>query len=162
MVDRNVTPTLGLVVRPLRHGDVRTVMSVFERLSERSRRTRFHGAKPCLSRSDLRSLAAIDRNRRALVAYMGHDPKPVGIARLVRAGDSAEIAFAVADEYQQRGIGTALARKLVAEARAEGVMEITALVSSDNPAAVSLLRRIANVLSVRFEGSDLSIRAAIA
>ena len=29
-------------------------------------------------------------------------------------------------------------------------------------AAVSLLRRIASVLSVRFEGSDLSIRAAIA
>jgi ribosomal protein S18 acetylase RimI-like enzyme len=162
MVDRNVTPTLGLVVRPLRHGDVRTVMSVFERLSERSRRSRFHGAKPCLSRSDLRSLASVDRNRRALVAYVGHDPKPVAIARLVREGSSAEIAFAVADEYQQRGIGTRLAGELVAKARAEGVTEITALVSADNPAAVSLLRRIANVLSVRFEGSDLSIRAAIA
>lgn len=162
MVDRNVTPKGGLVVRPLRHGDVRTVMWVFERLSERSRRSRFHGAKPCLSRSDLRSLASVDRNRRALVAYMGHDPKPVAIARLVREGSSAEIAFAVADEYQRRGIGTRLAGELVAEARAEGVKEITALVSADNPAAVSLLRRIANVLSVRFDGSDLSIRAAIA
>jgi ribosomal protein S18 acetylase RimI-like enzyme len=96
------------------------------------------------------------------VAYVGHDPKPVAIARLVREGSSAEIAFAVADEYQQRGIGTRLAGELVAKARAEGVTEITALVSADNPAAVSLLRRIANVLSVRFEGSDLSIRAAIA
>jgi len=162
MVDRNVTPKLGLVMQPLRHGDVRTVMSVFERLSERSRQSRFHGAKPCLSRSDLRSLASIDRNRRALVAYVGHDPKPVAIARLVREGSSAEIAFAVADEYQHRGIGTALAGELVDRARADGVTEITALVSADNRAAVSLLRRIANVMSVRFEGSDLSIRAAIA
>src|SRR5262245_59833131 len=142
MVERNVTPTLGLVVRPLRHGAVRTVMFVFERLSDRSRQFRFHGAKPCLTRSDLRSLAALDHDRRALVAYVGADPKPVAIARLVREGDSAEIAFAVADEYQQRGIGTALAGELVRNARADGVTEITALVSADNHAAVRLLPRV--------------------
>ena len=34
--------------------------------------------------------------------------------------------------------------------------------SSDNPAAVALLRRIANVLDIGFEGPELSIRAAIA
>ena len=65
--------------------------------------------------------------------------------------DSAEIAFAVADEHQQRGIGSALTRELVGDARAAGIIEITALVSSDNPAAVALLRRIANVLHISFE-----------
>ena len=83
-------------------------------------------------------------------------------ARLVRDGRGAEIAFAVADEYQDRGIGSALAAELIVDARAVGITEIVALVSSDNRAAVALLRRIANVLDICLEGPDLSIRAAIA
>src|SRR3954467_15376440 len=151
-----------LLVRPLRHGDVRTVIGLFDRLGERSRRTRFNGAKPCLGRAELRQLASIDSNRYALVAHVDGDPHPAAIARLVRDGDSAEIAFAVADEYHHRGIGSALAAELVADARAAGIREITALVSSDNPSAVKLLRRIAGALDIRSEGPELSIRAAIA
>jgi len=150
-----------LLARPLRHGDVRTVMGVFERLGERSRRARFNGPKPCLNRSELRQLASVNETHHALVGYLEGDPRPVAIARLVRENNSAEIAFAVADEHQQRGIGSALSRELVADARAAGITEITALVSSDNPAAVALLRRIANKLQITFEGPELSIRAAI-
>jgi ribosomal protein S18 acetylase RimI-like enzyme len=151
-----------LLVRPLHHGDVRTVVAVFERLGEQSRRARFNGPKPCLRVSELRQLASVDRTRHALVAYVEGDPRPVAIARLVRDDRSAEIAFAVADEYQQRGIGSTLAAALLSDARAADITEITALVSSDNKAAVSLLRRIAHVLDIRVDGPDLSIRAAIA
>jgi ribosomal protein S18 acetylase RimI-like enzyme len=86
----------------------------------------------------------------------------VAIARLVRDGEVAEIAFAVADDYQHRGIGSMLAAELISDARASGIRMITALASSDNPAAVALLRRTAKVLDVRLEGPELSIRAAIA
>jgi ribosomal protein S18 acetylase RimI-like enzyme len=151
-----------LLVRPLRHGDEGTVLSVFERLGEQSRRSRFNGPKSCLSASELRQLATVDATRHALVAYVAGDPKRVAIARLVRDGSSAEIAFAVADEHQQRGIGSALAGELIADARAAGVTEITALVASDNPAAVAVLRRIASALDIRLDGPELSIRAAIA
>lgn len=151
----------GLHVRPLRRGDVRTVMAVFDRLGERSRRARFNGAKPCLRAADLRALASVDATHHALVAYVEGDPQPVGIARLVRDGGTAEIAFAVADEYHHRGIGSTLAAELIAVARAGGVTEITALVSSDNTAAIALLRRTLNALEVRLEGAELSIRAAI-
>lgn len=164
MHPRRLEPRHGptLLARPLRHGDVRTVVGLFERLGEQSRRARFNGPKTRLSDAELRQLATIDRTRHALVAYVQGDPQPVAIARFVRAGRSAEIAFAVADEYQQRGIGSALAAELIADARAAGITEITALVSSSNPAAVALLRRIANVLDIRLEGPELSIRAAIA
>jgi ribosomal protein S18 acetylase RimI-like enzyme len=152
-----------LLVRPLRHGDVRTVLAVFERLGDTSRRARFNGPKPCLSRDELRQLATIDSHHHALVAYVEGDPQPVAIARLVRNDhDSAEIAFAVADAYQHRGIGSALASELLCDARAAGIAEITALASSDNPAALALIRRTANVVDVRLEGPELSIRAAIA
>ena len=136
-------------------------MGLFGRLGERSRRARFHGPKPRLSAHELRELASIDGARHALVAYAEGDPQPVAIARFVRHGRSAEVAFAVADEYQQRGVGSALGAELIADARAAGVTEITALVARDNPAALALLRRIANVLDIRFDGPELSIRAAI-
>ena len=152
-----------LLVRPLRHGDVRTVLAVFEQLGDESRRARFNGAKPCLSRTDLRALATVDDRRHALVAYLEGSPIPVAIARLVRESrDSAEIAFAVADAYQHRGIGSALTAELLGDARAAGIRQVTALTSSDNCAALALLRRTAKVLDIRFEGTDLSVRAAIA
>ena len=165
MHTRALKPRRGptILVRPLKHGDARTVMAVFEQLSDASRRARFNGAKPCLSRSDLRELAAVDERRHALVAYVEGNPIPVAIARLVREGrDSAEIAFAVADAYQHRGIGSALTAELLADARAAGIRQITALASSDNRAAIALLRRTAKVLDIRFEGSELSVRAGIA
>jgi ribosomal protein S18 acetylase RimI-like enzyme len=149
-------------VKPLRHGDVHTVMTVFERLGDQSRRARFNGPKLRLSASDLQQLAAVDGTRHVLVAYVEDDPEPIAIARLVRDGRSAEIAFAVADQYQQRGIGSALAEELMADARAAGITEIIALVSSDNPAALAVLRRIADTLDIRRDGAELSIRAAIA
>ena len=61
----------------------------------------------------------------------------------------------MADEYQQLGIGSTLSAELLADARAAGITEITALVASDNPAAVALLRRVLRVLDIRFEGHDL-------
>ena len=151
-----------LLVRPLRDGDTDTVAAVFERLGARSRRARFHGPKPRLTESDLKQLARIDADSHALVAYVAGDPRPVAIARLVRDGDSAEIAFEVADELQWRGIGTALTGELIADARAAGIREITALVAGDNPAALALLRRILDAIEIRFEGPELVVRAALA
>jgi ribosomal protein S18 acetylase RimI-like enzyme len=152
-----------LIVRPLRSGDVATVGAVFGRLGERSRRTRFNGPKPCISQAELEQLATVDRSHHALVGYVEDDPEPVAIAQLARTGaDSAEIAFAVADAYQQRGIGSALAAELLVDARAAGITQVTALASSDNPAALALLRRTTNVTDIRLEGPELSIRAAIA
>ena len=163
MHTRALQPRHGpvLFVRPLRNGDVATVNAVFERLGERSRRARFHGPKPRLGAADLEHLAAVDSTRHVLVAHVRGDPRPVALARLVRDGQAAEIAFEVADEYQQRGIGSALTAVLLADARAAGITEITALVASDNPAALALLRRILNRLEIRFEGPELSIRAAL-
>ena len=152
-----------LVVRPLRDGDTRTVAAVFARLSAESRRLRFNGPKPCLPAEELRHLARMDGAHHALVAWVEGDPHPAAIARLARTSrGSAEIAFAVADEYQHRGIGAALAAELVADARLVGITEITALTSPDNPAALALVKRIARVVDVSFDGPDLAVRAAIA
>jgi len=150
-------------VTPLRDGDVATVRSVFARLGDASRRARFNGAKPCLSDAELAELATVDVRHHVLVAHVPGDPEPAAVASLVRTGGTgAEIAFAVVDRYQHRGIGSALARELIADARAAGVTEISALTAADNQAALALIRRCAKVRRVAFEGPELSISAAIA
>jgi ribosomal protein S18 acetylase RimI-like enzyme len=52
----------------------------------------------------------------------------------------------VADDYQQRGIGTALVAELLADARGGRDHEISALVARDNSAALAIVRRVAGCL----------------
>ena len=165
MLTRAIRPPHGplLFVRPLRDGDAETVRAVFDRLSDASRRARFNGAKPSLAEAELAQLARVDADHHVLVAHAEGDPLPAAIARLARTGPfSAEIAFAVADRYQQRGVGCAVASELLADARAAGIVQVTALTAGDNRAALALLKRVADVLDVRFDGPDLLVRAAIA
>ena len=163
MQTRVVKPKHGpeILIRPLRRGDTVTVEAVFARLGDESRRTRFNGPKWQLGEKELRWLATVGPSHHALVAWVDGDPEPVAIARLVRLGGSAEIAFEVADAYQGRGIGSALAGVLIADARASGICEVTALVRSDNPAALALLRRVLGRLDVRMEGPELLVRAPL-
>jgi RimJ/RimL family protein N-acetyltransferase len=143
----------GLTIRPLRNGDTQTVAALFERLGERSRERRFCGAKPRLSDLELAQLARVDRTRHVLVGYVDGDPEPAGIARLVREGDSAEIAFAVADAHQNRGLGSILASELAADARAAGIRRLTATVCGDNPRVLALLKRL-GTLQVSWRGRE--------
>ena len=143
----------GLTVRSLRNGDTETVSALFARLGERSRQRRFCGAKPRLSELELASLARVDRDHHVLVGYADGDADPAGIARLVRDGTSAEIAFAVADEYQSRGFGSILAGELAADARAAGITQLVATVCGDNPRIVALLQRLGS-MDARWRGGE--------
>ena len=151
-----------ILVRPLRDGDADTVAAVFDRLGPVSRSSRFHGPKPRLASSDLAALAAVGGNRHVLVAYVEGDPRPVALARLVRSGDAAEIAFEVADAHQRRGIGGELVRMLLADARAAGIARVDAVVESSNPAALGLLRRVLARRSARVEpGGEICVSAVL-
>jgi ribosomal protein S18 acetylase RimI-like enzyme len=143
----------GLTIRALRDGDTDTVAALFARLGERSRERRFCGAKPRLSELELANLARVDRDRHVLVAYVDGDTEPAGIARLVRDGDSAEIAFAVADGHQNRRVGSILASELAADARAAGITHLTATVCGDNPRVIALLKRLGS-LQVSWSGGE--------
>ena len=151
----------GVTIRALRNGDTATVAALFERLGARSRERRFCGAKPRLSDRELSLLARVDDTHHVLVGYVDGDPEPVGIARLVRDGRSAEVAFEVADDHQGRGIGTVLTRELAADARAAGITQLEATVCGDNPPAVSLLSRVAHSLHVRWVGRERELVARL-
>jgi GNAT superfamily N-acetyltransferase len=114
-----------VTIRPLRPGDTRTVAAVLEQLSERSLQLRFGYARP-LRPEELELLARVDGERHVLVAWAGSEP--VGVAHLARDDEpgSAEIAYAVADEWQGLGVGRALGGLLAADARAAGIEQVRA------------------------------------
>jgi GNAT superfamily N-acetyltransferase len=79
-------------------------------------------------------------NHMALVAVVdeGQRPMIVGGGRyIVVQPRSAEVAFAVVDQYQRQGIGALLMRHLAAIARQAGIKELIAEVLADN---ISMLR----------------------
>ncbi len=151
----------GVTIRPLQNGDTGTVAAVFGRLSDESRRRRFGGPKPLLSETELAVLARVDGEHHVLVAYVDGDRQPAGLARLARKGRTAEVAFEVADEYQGRRIGSALARVLAADARAAGIVELHATVAGDNRRAMSLLSRSAGRLRATWLGGECTLVAAV-
>jgi RimJ/RimL family protein N-acetyltransferase len=130
----------GIMVRPLRNGETAVVQAVFDRLGPRSRWLRFHGAKNVLFPKELEELARVDGTHHVLVAYF--DGRPVGIARLVRDGDAADVAFAVVDDLQGNGIGTVLVDRLGADARAAGITRFNADVQPDNKPSLALAARL--------------------
>jgi len=141
----------GITVRPLRSGETGVVQSVFDRLGPRSRLLRFGGAKNVLLPGELEELALVDGDHHVLVALL--DREPVGIARLVRDGAVADVAVAVIDEWQQRGIGVALMERLAGDARAAGIEELRATMHADNAASLALMRRATEGLRVRCAAS---------
>lgn len=129
----------GVVIRPLRNGETAVVQAVFDGLGDRSRLLRFGGAKNVLCGSDLELLARVDATHHVLVAVAGG--RPVGLARLVRDGTCAEVAFEVVDEWQGRGVGRLLVNRLAADARAAGIERLHGDVRDVNAASRALLRR---------------------
>lgn len=140
------------------------MLEVFRGLSERSRRLRFLGPKPSLSARELDRLVDVGCcGREAVTAVEAATGRTVGIARFVRESEraEAEVAFAVVDEWQGRGVGSRLADELAGLARKEGIERLRASVSADNHAAMALMRRLGPIASARLDGAVREVVVAL-
>jgi GNAT superfamily N-acetyltransferase len=145
----------GIKVRPLRGGEIEVVQAVFDRLGPRSRLLRFGGAKNVLLAGELEVLGRVDGDHHVLVAWFGDEP--VGIARLVRDGKAADVAFAVVDELQGNGVGTVLSQRLAEDARAAGIETLRATMSEENGASLALLKRMTAGMKVQCAAGQLEV-----
>jgi RimJ/RimL family protein N-acetyltransferase len=142
--------TLGdgstIVIRPIHADDRELLARMFERLSHDARRARFRGRVETLTEEDLDYLTDVDQYRHdALVAVEAHSHEAVGVARYVRLPgrrELAEVAVEVVDEWQRRGVATALLVELTERARSAGVERYSALVSRENDVMTDVLARL--------------------
>jgi RimJ/RimL family protein N-acetyltransferase len=161
-------------VVPLERTDRAQLAAEYETLSPESQRRRFLAPVRHLSDAMLEHLVddvdGIDHVALVLCAESTPDVyDPVALARIVRyadATDAADLAVTVKDEWQGRGVATALLDVLV-RARPVGVTRIVTEVLKDNPASLAMLRRLGAV-SLEDEGNgvygvvvDLAAGAAV-
>jgi RimJ/RimL family protein N-acetyltransferase len=131
-----------VVVRALRPEDRAGLLAAVSRTSDQSLYRRFFAFKRGFTDQEVDFYVNVDFvSHVALVAVLEEDGRPVivGGARyiVVRPGQ-AEVAFAVDDAHQGKGIGAALMRHLVALARQAGLKELTADVLPDNTAMLKV------------------------
>jgi acetate---CoA ligase (ADP-forming) len=124
-------------IRAIRPDDRERLLRHFKSLSEQSIYHRFFGIKRTLSDAELARLTQLDfANHVGLVATLREngDERFIGVARYVRSTDPtrAEVAFAVLDNHQGRGIGTVLLEHLRRIAHQSGISEFEADVLGDN------------------------------
>jgi RimJ/RimL family protein N-acetyltransferase len=156
-----LVPPEHLTVRPIRASDKDALRDLFERMSDRSRRRRFLTPKPSLSARELAYFTEVDHRRHEALVAVAPGGCLAGVARYACAhGDDteADVAFAVADDWQGRGIGADLARRLVEDARANGIERLTATTLAENRPAHRLLRGLGfTVYGADSSGVDLEL-----
>jgi acetate---CoA ligase (ADP-forming) len=132
----------GARVRPIRPEDGPLLVEFFEHLGPESRYFRFFRIKESLEPKEVEFFTNVDySDRMALIAVL--DGRMIGLASYDREHDeegTAEVAFAVADEHQGRGIGTQLLQLLTNHARSQGVQRFEAFVLPENRQMMRLFR----------------------
>src|SRR5215510_14915827 len=134
-------------LRPIIAEDKTELAEAFEGLSIQSRYQRFLGPVRELSREMLAYLTELDYvNHFAWGAFISAEECAplIGVARYIRVKDdplSADVAIAVIDQYQQRGLGLQLLRALVEVAVEHGIRRFVGQSLAENRAIRSLLRR---------------------
>ena len=154
-----------LRLRPPTEADVHGVMAFFADLSVRSRFLRFHGFTVAGDRF-VRSFVEPDwAERGSLIGVMGDaaDERVVGVGNYVRLRDpqSAEAAFAVADEFQGKGIGTRLLEQLAQRAAAHGIEAFIAEVLPENNTMLSVFANAGFVPTRTLDGGVIEVRFPI-
>jgi RimJ/RimL family protein N-acetyltransferase len=134
----------SVTIRPLAQREApAAVDAVFAGLSPRARYLRFHSPLPRLSPQLRESLADLDGHRRVAVLAEAEE-LPIGVAQFVATSpEEAEMAVAVVDAWQRRGIGTRLLTALTQVATDLGYTRLTGSVLPENAAMLALAARLA-------------------
>ena len=145
LVLRDGTPVL---IWPLLPTDAGTLRDVFRRLSPDSRHQRFLQVLDQLDDPMIwRLVDSVDGVHHIALLLIVLPPEgkeePAGVARLVQHPEdpaTADIAIAVADDWQRRGVGTALISALM-ERRPAAVTRLHTVIEAGNRGSLALLAR---------------------
>jgi acetyltransferase len=148
-----------VLIRPIRPEDEPLIVKFHETLSERTVYLRYlHMMKLSqrVAHERLVRICFIDYDREMALVAEQKDPKTgeprilaVGRLRKLHGTNDGEFAVLVSDEYQGRGLGIELVRRLIEVARSEKLSAIVGDVLQDNV----IMRHICETLGFTMEGS---------
>src|SRR4051794_37096987 len=130
-------------VRALHRDDGHLLDRIMVGMSTRSRYLRFHWHKPHLTEADRRFFTDVDGRDHIAVVAIGDGGDPLGVARAIRRSTDArgaEVAVAVVDASQRRGVGIDLVARLARKAAAAGIERFVAHVLAESGFSAGLAR----------------------
>jgi acetyltransferase len=158
-----------VAIRPIRPEDEPFMIAFHEGLSGRSVYMRYFESLSFKARTKHERLLRIcfaDPQQETVLVAVHTDPNSsvqriLAVGRLSKLpdGKTAEIAALVSDDYQGRGLGTELLKRLLQAAPAQGIHRITAEMLRDN----TLMQSVAKKLGFRLHQlkDPRSVRASI-
>ena len=140
----------SIYLRALRTDDQHCLLELFSQLSPRSVYFRFFRFKKWLTEGELAQFTNLDFVKEAaLIAAFrdGDRERIIGVGRYVALEENdgprrAEVAFAVADAFQGKGVGTLLLEHLAVIARRNGIAEFGADVLEENSRMIEVITSI--------------------
>lgn len=165
--DRAVIKTgEAIFIRPIRPEDAPLLVSFFEHLSPRTIYYRFFTPLKSLSPVMLARLTQIDYDRSmaltVFLEHLGYD-KMVGLARFIGDADPRNVEFAVMidDQWQGKGIGAELMKRIIAIARGRGVEHISGTVLAENTQMRALGKKMGFDIKRAEDGTTFELSASL-
>ena len=149
-------------IRPIRPDDEPMMKEMFYSFSERTRYLRFHGPMKAFPHERLQVFCNVDyKEEMALIGLTG-DPGneevvAVGAYTHNAADNSAEVAFTVRDDWQNKGLGTALFNHLVRIGRERGIEQFEAEVLPENVPMLSVFNHSNCHVTTHTEGGVVHV-----
>jgi len=149
-----------ITIRPAKPDDERRIQEHFYSLDKDDVVARFFHEKTSFFHDEVEDISQVDYiNNLTLVAVCGE----IGFERVVGIGeylldpakDMAEIAFSIGKDYQGKGLGKRLLRKLFEAARENGIRGLFAYIAPENRAMIRLFKTIPCKTRTSFEGDML-------
>ena len=145
-------------VRPIAPEDEPLLHEAVAAMSERTVYFRFFSPIKRMSDAMAHRLAVVDYNDRFAIVATTHRPtgkeRIVGVARYDRARGTevAEVAVAVIDEFQRRGLGSLLLAELARVGREHGIRTFSLIVLPENREMLGLLRKMGWIHQAKLVG----------
>jgi len=162
-----ITPKDGstVLIRRADPEDFQMLFSMFGSLSADTMFRRFLRSQKRLSQEDVREMFRLDdRSVTSLKAILqrDHEERAIGEARYATdsTGKLGEAAIVIADEWQNRGLGTALFSDLIADAKKQELSRMFAYIDVENRAIIRVGQKVGLKLAPRESGTDYSMTKA--
>ena len=154
---------LELFFRPAKPSDERILQEFLYHLSEKSVYQRFFQTMKAFPHELAQDMVSLDYHEKmGIVAILGGPGKGRIIANghwiLNLNNNKAEVAFAVADNYQRCGIGTHLLRTLMRLAREQGINGFEGSVIGQNIAMMKLFKKSNCVLHTVYDSGTFTLK----
>ncbi|MGB5745531.1 MAG: GNAT family N-acetyltransferase [Desulfobacterales bacterium] len=151
-----------VTVRPVKPVDARRIQEHFYSLDKNDVIARFFHEKTSFLKEEVEGVSQIDYVKDlTVVAIVGE----FGFGRVVGIGEYlidpatnvAEVAFSISKEYQKKGMGKILIKKLAAAARENDIAGLVAYTSPGNRGMIKLFNQLPYKVTTFFDGDMLTL-----